>query len=680
MINTWPGWENVGLLGEGSFGKVYKIRREEYGQVYEAALKVITIPASQSDVKAAYEEGMDEESVTKYFHSFVEDIVAEFALMSQLKGNSHIVSYEDHMVVQHEEGVGWDILIRMELLTTLPDYGKKHPLTEEDVIRLGIHMCHALELCRKRGIIHRDIKPENIFVSRDGDYKLGDFGVARVAEKTITVMSRKGTYNYMAPEVFKSEKYGYAADICSLGLVLYRYLNDNRTPFLPAYPQPLTYSDREKALEMRMSGQPMPAPAHGSEGLQAIVLKACAYRAEDRYASPEEMRRALEALLLGVAPVAEPEKKPEKEGPAKANMTREVSLKEAPVKEEPAKKQISKEKKAKEKVFKEERLTALAKGRKSSEGMKCSAVGVFAFVGVLVLSTLLFCWDVFFDMADYLRVFVDPGYEAFHYVLLITVFVMVPMTMMGCWWPKLWQTDDGKKGKNLAVVAGLLLVAAVYGMFELLGSIIGVIGVLIEYPLWGILGVALPAGLWIGWYLLRKRQLLDRRFAGVLINTVILVVLAIMMTEALSIEKYSAQAEMSLTWVYAQVPSDYNTPAVLMGTAFRVVMVGLMAKLVGYLWTTEKKWGKWAYAGLLIVEAFLLFIPVGWVLNLCMDLYGLPVVAVIGLALGAGILVAIQKLPGLIKKSSGEKKPPKVRKENAKKKTSDEVPSEENVE
>ena len=71
MINTWPGWECVKLLGEGSFGKVYEIRKTEFGTTYKTALKVITIPPAPGDVKAAYAEGMDEQSVTDYFRSVV---------------------------------------------------------------------------------------------------------------------------------------------------------------------------------------------------------------------------------------------------------------------------------------------------------------------------------------------------------------------------------------------------------------------------------------------------------------------------------------------------------------------------------------------------------------------------------------------------------------------------------
>ena len=296
-INTWPGWENVELLGEGSFGKVYKIRRQEYGVVNEAALKVIAIPGSQADLAAAREEGMDDASVTNYFKSFVEDLAAEFALMSALKGNSNIVSYEDHMVIPREEEVGWDILISMELLMPLQAAAAERPLTERDVARLGMDMCRALALCRSRGIIHRDIKPENIFLSRDGNYKLGDFGVARVAEKTVSAMSRKGTYSYMAPEVYRSERYGFGADIYSLGIVLYRYLNNNRLPFLPPYPAPIQYSHREDALARRMGGEEIPLPEKGGKALKRAVLKACSYRAEDRYGTAEDFLADLESAL-----------------------------------------------------------------------------------------------------------------------------------------------------------------------------------------------------------------------------------------------------------------------------------------------------------------------------------------------------------------------------------------------
>ena len=229
---VFGSWKIVREIGEGSFGKVFEIEREDFGRTYKAALKAVTIPQSQSEIKSAMADGMDQESVTTYFRGFVEEIVDEFAIMSQLKGHSNVVSYEDHVVVQHDNDIGWDILIRMELLTPLVDYVQQHTLSTDEVVKLGIDMCKALEACRYCHIIHRDIKPENIFVSQLGDYKLGDFGIAKTVEKTMGGLSKKGTYTYMAPEVYKGEEYGPSVDIYSLGIVLYRYLNNNRTPFL----------------------------------------------------------------------------------------------------------------------------------------------------------------------------------------------------------------------------------------------------------------------------------------------------------------------------------------------------------------------------------------------------------------------------------------------------------------
>ena len=56
--------------------------------------------------------------------------------MNTLKGSGNIVSYEDHAVIEHEDGIGWDIIIRMELLTPLQEHILKHPLSHYETVRL----------------------------------------------------------------------------------------------------------------------------------------------------------------------------------------------------------------------------------------------------------------------------------------------------------------------------------------------------------------------------------------------------------------------------------------------------------------------------------------------------------------------------------------------------------------
>lgn len=289
-------WFIKRIIGEGSFGNVYEIERREMGQVYHAALKTITIPQNQSEVQSLMADGMSREAVAEYYNGLVQDLINEFVILSKLKGNSHIVSYEDHMLLEHENGIGWDILIRMELLTPLLVHNMDHPMPRQETIKLGIDLCKALELCQRHNIIHRDLKPENIFVSPNGDYKLGDFGIARIAAQTDGGLSQKGTQAYMAPEVYRGSVYGPTVDIYSLGIVLYWLLNENRTPFLPPYPLPITYNDREDALIKRIQGEEIPPPKDGNGRLGEIILKACAWDPKNRFTSAEQMRMALEKL------------------------------------------------------------------------------------------------------------------------------------------------------------------------------------------------------------------------------------------------------------------------------------------------------------------------------------------------------------------------------------------------
>lgn len=200
--------------------------------------------------------------------------------MRKMNDSVNIVNCEDVRYIQHEDGIGWDIFIKMELLTPLTK-ALSGNITEETVVKLGVDMCRALEMCGEYDIVYRDIKPQNIFISSKGDYKLGDFGIAKTVEKTMCG-TKIGTYKYMAPEVYNNQPYGAGADIYSLGLVLYWLLNERRMPFLPLPPEKLKAGMDDEARHRRLQGEQLPPPAHGSKALKAVVLMACAYNPADR--------------------------------------------------------------------------------------------------------------------------------------------------------------------------------------------------------------------------------------------------------------------------------------------------------------------------------------------------------------------------------------------------------------
>lgn len=287
-------WYISNELGSGAFGTVFEVERRDFTNA-KSAMKIITIPNSQNEVRSYREENydLDEQSVTSYFYGFVEEFTKEFEVMLKLKSISNIVTIEDYDVKKHTEGIGWDIFIRMELLTPLNKYFSMNAPSERDVIQLGIDICKALEGCQKYNIVHRDIKPSNIFVSDTGEYKLGDFGIARTLEKTSSGLSKKGTYTYMAPEVFKGEPYGPNVDLYSLGIVMYKILNNNLEPFR----KNRTHTDEDNALTLRINGEPIPFPANAGERLAKIIIKACSYNPKERYEGALQMRTALESLL-----------------------------------------------------------------------------------------------------------------------------------------------------------------------------------------------------------------------------------------------------------------------------------------------------------------------------------------------------------------------------------------------
>ena len=292
----WNHWHVDCQLGEGSFGRVYQISREDFQMKQYCALKMISVPKLHSEIKQLESMGMNQHEIKDYHAGMVREVYKEIELMSKLKGKTNIVSYEDHEIRERPDGLGFDILIRMELLKSLTEVARERELPCSEVIKMGKDLCKALILCQKYHIIHRDIKPDNIFLSPDGDYKLGDFGIAKTVEEYQINLSVKGSYEYMAPEVRKGETYDQRVDVYSLGIVLYTFLNKKQIPFLNHRGQSITYKERQHALESRFSGEDIPFPCDAPKTLGEVVLKAISYKKELRYQTAEEFLCALEKV------------------------------------------------------------------------------------------------------------------------------------------------------------------------------------------------------------------------------------------------------------------------------------------------------------------------------------------------------------------------------------------------
>ena len=314
----WPEWQIENEIGSGAYGTVYRIRREDASGVYFAALKVITVSVKDENISISLkntkdpnlqEEKENSEKNTDVemkehqlkdpdgnedvdYLCFAEEVSKEISFMEKFKGNSNIVSYEDHRIVFDKESNCWIILLRMEFLTSLAEYFRNGDRSEKDVVRLGIDICGALEMCEMEGILHRDVKPGNIFVSDFGNFKLGDFGIAFITHNTRTMREPIGTHDYMAPEVVRDKMYNQTVDLYSLGLIMYRILNQGNAPFMPE-DGVVTNQIRKEADVRRMMGEPLPRIAGIHESLQTIVLKACSYQPEERYQSAIEMKNDL---------------------------------------------------------------------------------------------------------------------------------------------------------------------------------------------------------------------------------------------------------------------------------------------------------------------------------------------------------------------------------------------------
>ncbi|MEU2626713.1 Stk1 family PASTA domain-containing Ser/Thr kinase [Kitasatospora sp. NPDC007106] len=174
-------------------------------------------------------------------------------------------------------------------------------LLPERALEMTIGILQALEYSHRAGIVHRDIKPANVMLTRQGNVKVMDFGIARAmgdGGMTMTQTSAViGTAQYLSPEQAKGETVDARSDLYSTGCLLYELLTV-RPPFVGDSPVAVAYQHVREEAQPPSAFDPEVRPE-----VDAIVLKALAKERDYRYQSADEMRDDIERFLDGL-PVA----------------------------------------------------------------------------------------------------------------------------------------------------------------------------------------------------------------------------------------------------------------------------------------------------------------------------------------------------------------------------------------
>ena len=272
-------WRFDSLLGTGSFGRVYKIVNINDPNDM-AALKAISIE-KHSDLLSGEEDFdktadfFDEFENSHSFEKRLYNAEKEIELLRILNDCKYLVKMDKDYRFDRTDGNGVDLMMQMELLSPVVQYFETNGFSEKELLRLGIHICEALIYLESKSITHNDIKPGNIYRSKDGIYKLGDFGVARRTDE----ISLGGTLAFCAPETLSAGIINQTTDIYSLGVSLYA----------------LAGGDICK-VRNRFSDDILPETENIGNQFLSVIMKACAFDAKERIKSAAELLECLKKI------------------------------------------------------------------------------------------------------------------------------------------------------------------------------------------------------------------------------------------------------------------------------------------------------------------------------------------------------------------------------------------------
>lgn len=286
------------LVGSGGMAEVYIAQDAVLGR--KVAIKVLNEDlANNKKFLARFQQ--EARSASSLTHpNIVKVLDAGEESVTDADGTEHVRAY---MVMEYVEGLELSKLVA------------RGPLKVPEAVRVAGEILSAVEFAHSAGIVHCDIKPDNIMITRQGNVKVLDFGIARAAAAAFDDLAQTtsvlGTATYFSPEQAQGKKVDARTDIYAIGVVLFEMLT-GKVPF---------EGDTAVAVaHQHIHAQPVAPSTFNTKvtpSLDAVVLKALSKAPKDRYQSTQAFGTALQDAASGkvVVPEAKPEPIEELLGP-----------------------------------------------------------------------------------------------------------------------------------------------------------------------------------------------------------------------------------------------------------------------------------------------------------------------------------------------------------------------------
>ena len=280
MIEKLGKYNIVGELGQGAMGTVYKGEDPVIGRT--VAIKTINAAAlaGQNAVEAATRFKQEAQAAGRLNHpnivvvyDYGEEAGSAFIAMGFVEGRELKICFDNHEV-----------------------------FALEDIVHIMDQLLDALNFAHANKIVHRDIKPGNIIINDKGHIMITDFGIARLENSDLTqVGATMGTPNYMAPEQCMGQRIDGRADIFSAAVILYQLLTGEKPfagPNIASIMHKILKVDPVPPSELNMQLSP---------AFDTVIAKGLAKKPDDRFATADDFRKALQAAARGETSVVQDE-------------------------------------------------------------------------------------------------------------------------------------------------------------------------------------------------------------------------------------------------------------------------------------------------------------------------------------------------------------------------------------